>query len=90
MAFKVELDGGKYMFVNDNGMVDFYRYGEPSAEFIGSKPILSLLHKLEQQECKLEAIKNVAKRLEYGAILNAYDFYDEVMKIIRDNGEVAE
>ena len=50
MAFKVELEGGKYMFVNDNGVVEFYRYKEPSDVFLGSKPILALLHKLEKQQ----------------------------------------
>lgn len=67
MAFKVELDGGKYMFVNDNGIVDFYRYGEPSDAFLGSKPILALLHKLEQQERLLSAYRGFEGDVGYAA-----------------------
>lgn len=64
--FRIETDGGKYTFINDNGIVEIQRYGEKWDT--GNKALLSLLQAIEDH---LEKIKKYEKTLE--EIIRQYD-----------------
>lgn len=44
----ITLEGGKYKWVNRNGVIAFYRHGEYSDCFVGSKPVLALLQEIQR------------------------------------------
>jgi len=46
--YKINVEGGKYTFINDNGIVTILRYGEEWDT--GNKALLCLLHQVESLE----------------------------------------
>ncbi|MFZ3590131.1 hypothetical protein ACOI1C_12830 [Bacillus sp. DJP31] len=66
MSFKIELENGKYSFVNDNGVVKILLYSEECQEETGNSSLLCLLQYVEQlEESKKsleEALSEMVKR----------------------------
>lgn len=53
--YKVEVDNGKYTFINNNGIVSVQRHHEDWKDATGDKSLLSLLQHVEDLEKQLEA-----------------------------------
>ena len=50
MTYKINVEGGKYTFINDNGVVSILRFGEQWRSEAGDKALLCLLHQVESFE----------------------------------------
>ena len=48
--YKINVEGGKYTFINDNGIVSILRGGEQWRSETGDKALLCLLHEVESLE----------------------------------------
>lgn len=52
--FKLEVEEGKYTFINNNGVVSVLRHNEAWKDASGDKSLLALLHHVEELEQQLE------------------------------------
>jgi len=57
--YKIDIENGKYTFINDNGVVTILRYGENRDT--GNKALLCLLQKVEKYE---EDLNRISKAYE--------------------------
>lgn len=60
--YEVEVENGKYTFINDNGIVSIKRCGEDWQENVGGKALLCLLHHVEKIEAELAELRNQQNR----------------------------
>lgn len=47
MAFKIDVEGGKYTFINNNGIIEILRRGKEWRSETGDKALLCLLQEVE-------------------------------------------
>jgi hypothetical protein len=50
LTYKINVEGGKYTFINDNGIVGILRNGEEWRNESGDKALLCLLQQTESLE----------------------------------------
>ena len=70
MTFKIDIENGKYTFINDNGIVSILRGGETWRNETGDKALLCLLQKMETIKEKLNKCENL--------LSEAHDLMDDV------------
>lgn len=58
--YQVDVEKGKYTFINDNGIVSIKRFGEDWQENVGGKALLCLLHHVEKIELELNQYKQLS------------------------------
>lgn len=84
MSYKVELEGGKYTFTNDNGIVSFERYGEPSNAYLGNKAVYLLLSRIERLERTLHAYRSFEGEVSSAAHKVNNSRLDDAMEMLQD------
>lgn len=82
--YEVDVENGKYTFINDNGIVSIQRYGEGWQENVGGKALLCLLQHVEKLELELKQCKesNGAVKVEETASGGELAFHDTYKKTI--------
>lgn len=62
--YEVDVENGKYTFINDNGIVSIKRCGEDWQENVGGKALLCLLQHVEKLELELKQCKELSGAVE--------------------------
>ena len=62
--YEVDVENGKYTFINDNGIVSIKRCGEEWQENVGGKALLCLLQHVEKLELELKQCKELSGAVE--------------------------
>lgn len=63
MTYKIDVEGGKYTFLNNNGIVSVLRNGEEWRNENGDKALLCLLYQVEKLEAERDYWKECLKKM---------------------------
>lgn len=77
MTFKIEIEEGKYTFINDNGIVSILRHGKEWRNESGDKALLRLLQQVEQY-------RNEIIKLRGKAHLSCPNCYEDCMSWVSE------
>lgn len=70
MATRIDLDGGKYTVINDNGKLSALRHGQPWQDLSGNNLVYWMMVEIEQLRARLnsEAITKLLTHYDYGQL----------------------
>lgn len=72
IIFKLDIENGKYTFINDNGVVSILRHGEAWRNDTGDKALLCLLQRTEDYRNEIVELRSNSRL----ACPNCYEYCD--------------